>query len=139
MVPPSCQLPVAPMLQVSVIAIRPAIDHNHHNTAMYFSSTMTLTFLLSYYYSMCSSSACSLNKGEFLKSISCFLLCHCIETMRTNPSYPGIPYLAMLRENSSCLGLISERGGVRHCHDVSRNEEVGSAGVSVALLIIVNI
>jgi hypothetical protein len=45
MVPPSCQLPVAPILQVSVIAVCRAIDHDHCNSAMYF-LLMTLTFPL---------------------------------------------------------------------------------------------
>jgi hypothetical protein len=65
---------------------------------------------------MCSGSACSLAKGEFLKIRLGIFLCHCIETMRTNPIYP--------------VG--------RHCHDVFSKVEVGSVVVRVALLIIVN-
>jgi hypothetical protein len=34
MVPPSCRLPAAPILQVSAIAVRCVIDHDHRNTAM---------------------------------------------------------------------------------------------------------
>jgi hypothetical protein len=45
MVPPSRWLPAAPILQVSAIAIRCTINHNHCNTAMYFLLT-TLTFPL---------------------------------------------------------------------------------------------
>jgi hypothetical protein len=45
MVPPSHQLPAAPILQVSAIAIRRTIDHDHCNTVMYF-LLMTLTFPL---------------------------------------------------------------------------------------------
>jgi hypothetical protein len=45
MVPPSRWLPEAPILQVSAIAVRQAIDHDHHNTVMYFLLTK-LTFLL---------------------------------------------------------------------------------------------
>jgi hypothetical protein len=45
MVPPSHQLPAAQNLQVSAIAIRCAIDHNHCNIAIYFILT-TLTFPL---------------------------------------------------------------------------------------------
>jgi hypothetical protein len=86
---------------------------------------------------MCSGSACSLAKGEFLKIRLGIFLCHCIETMRTNPIYPVIPYLVMLPEISSCFSLISDRGG-RHCHDVFSKVEVGSVVVRVALLIIVN-
>ena len=35
MVPPSRRLPEAPILQVSVIAVRRTINHNHCNMAMY--------------------------------------------------------------------------------------------------------
>jgi hypothetical protein len=45
MVPPSRRLPAAPILQVSAIAVRCAINQDHHNTAMYFLLT-TLTFPL---------------------------------------------------------------------------------------------
>jgi hypothetical protein len=45
MVPPSRWLPVAPILQVSAITIRCAIDHDHRNMAAYF-FLMTLTFPL---------------------------------------------------------------------------------------------
>jgi hypothetical protein len=45
MVPPSHQLKAAQILQVSVIAVRHVIDHDHRNTAMYF-LLMTLTFPL---------------------------------------------------------------------------------------------
>ena len=78
----------------------------------------------------------SLTKGEFLKVYLVMFLCHCIETTRTNPSYPAIPYLTMSPEkNSSRFGLILDRGGRRHCHDVFSKVEVGSVVVSVALLI----
>ena len=74
---------------------------------------------------MCSSSARSLTKGKFLKVYLVMFLCRCIKTMRTNPSYPAIPYLGMSPENSSCFGLISDGGGKRHCHDVFSKLEVG--------------
>ena len=45
MVPPSRWLPMAPVSQVSAIAVRRTIDHNHRNTVMCF-LLMTLTFLL---------------------------------------------------------------------------------------------
>jgi hypothetical protein len=45
MVPPSFRLPVAPILQVSAIAVRRVINHDHCNTVMYF-FLMTLTFPL---------------------------------------------------------------------------------------------
>ncbi len=45
MVPPSRWLPEAPILQVSAIAVRRAIDHNRCNMAMYL-LMMTLTFRL---------------------------------------------------------------------------------------------
>jgi hypothetical protein len=45
MFPPSRRFPAAPILQVSVIAVRRAINHNHYITAMYFLLT-TLTFPL---------------------------------------------------------------------------------------------
>jgi hypothetical protein len=45
MVPPSHRLPEAPILQVSAIAVCPAIDHDHRNTGMNFLLT-TFTFLL---------------------------------------------------------------------------------------------
>ncbi len=54
--------------------------------------------------------------------------------MHTNPSYLGISYLAMSPENSSCFGLILDRGGGHHCHDVFRKLEVGLVVVSVVLL-----
>jgi hypothetical protein len=48
-----------------------------------------------------------------------------------------MPYLAMLPDISSCFDLILDRGGGgRHCQDVFSKVEVGSAVVSVALLII---
>ena len=84
---------------------------------------------------MCSGSARSLTKGEFLKVYLANFLCRCIETTCTNPSYPAIPYLAMSPENSSCFGLISDMGGGRHCHDVFSKVEVGSVVVSVVVLI----
>ena len=60
---------------------------------------------------MCSGSARSLTKGEFLKIYLVIFVCRCIETRRTNPIYPAIPYLLMSPENSSCFGLLSDRGG----------------------------
>ncbi len=87
---------------------------------------------------MCSGSARSLTKGEFLKIYLVLFLCRCIETTQTNPSYLVIPCLAMSPENSSCFGLISDGGGGRHWHDVFRKVDVGSVVVSVALLTIVN-
>jgi hypothetical protein len=45
MVPPRHRLPAAPILQVSAIAVRHMIDHDHRNTAIYF-LLMTLTFPL---------------------------------------------------------------------------------------------
>ncbi len=45
MVTPSHRLPAAPILQVTAIAVRCMINHNHCNTAMYFLLT-TLTFPL---------------------------------------------------------------------------------------------
>ena len=74
---------------------------------------------------MCSGSACSLTKGKFLKVYLVMFLCCCMETTRTNPSYPVIPYLGMLPENSSHFGLISDGGGKRRCHDVFSKLEVG--------------
>jgi hypothetical protein len=60
---------------------------------------------------ICSGSACSLTKGEFLKIYLVLFLCCCNETMPTNPRYLLIPYLVMSPEFSSCFGLISDRGG----------------------------
>jgi hypothetical protein len=60
---------------------------------------------------MCSGSARSLTKGKFLKVYLMMFLCRFIETLRTNPSYPAIPYLGMSSENSSRFGLISDGGG----------------------------
>ena len=99
-----------------------------------------LFFYLLNCYSMFSSSARSLTKGEFLKVYLVMFLCRCIETTCTNPSYPAIPYLAMSPENSSCFGLILDRRGRCHCHNVFSKVEVGSVVVSIALLhnIIVN-
>ena len=58
--------------------------------------------------------------------------------MCTNNSYPVIPYLAMSPENSSCFGLILDRGGGgEHCHDVFSKVEVGLVIVSIALLLII--
>ena len=45
MVPPSCRLPTAPILQMSVIAVGDTIDHNHCNTEMCF-LLLTLTCTL---------------------------------------------------------------------------------------------
>jgi hypothetical protein len=87
---------------------------------------------------MCSGSARLLTKGEFLKIYLVLFLCRCIETMRTNPSYLALPYLAMSPEYSSCFSLILDGGGGRHCHNVLRKVEVGLVVVSVALLILVN-
>ncbi len=84
---------------------------------------------------MCSGSARSLTKGEFLKVYLAIFLCHCIETTCTNPSYLAISYLAMSPEKSSCFGLISDMGGGRHCHNVISKVEVGLVVVSVAVLI----
>ncbi len=67
---------------------------------------------------MCNGSARSLTKGKFLKVILVMFLCRCIETTRTNPGYPAIPYLGMSPENSPRFSLISDGGGKRHCHDV---------------------
>ena len=87
---------------------------------------------------MCSGSARLLTKGEFLKIYLVPFLCHCIETACTNPSYPALPYLGMLPKYSSFFGLILDRGGGRHCHNVFRNVEVGLVVISIALLILVN-
>jgi hypothetical protein len=85
---------------------------------------------------MFSGSARSLTKGDFLKAYLVMFLCRCIQTTCTNPSYPVLPYLAMSPENSSCFGLVLDRGGGRHCHDVFSKVEVGLVGGSVALLLI---
>ncbi len=45
MVLPIRWLPMAPMLHVSAITVRPVINHNHRNMAMYF-LLRTLTFPL---------------------------------------------------------------------------------------------
>jgi hypothetical protein len=45
MVPPNRRLPGAPILQVSAIAVRRAIDHNHCNTAMYFFYDTNFSFI----------------------------------------------------------------------------------------------
>jgi hypothetical protein len=129
MVPPGHQLPAAPILQVSAIAVHRAIDHNP-NTAMYF-LMLTLTF-------MYSSSARLLTKGEFLKIYLVLFLCRCIETTCIKTSYLLISYLVMSPKYSSCFGLILDRGGGCHCHNVFRKVEVGLVVVSVALLILVN-
>ncbi len=96
-----------------------------------------LLFLyLFYYYSMCSGSVRSLTKGEFLKIYLVLFLCRCIETMRTNPIYPALPYFSISPKYSSCFCLILDRGGGgRHCHNVIRKVEVGSVVVSVAFLL----
>ncbi len=75
---------------------------------------------------MCSGSEPSLTKSDLLKIYLVFFLCCCIETTCTNPIYPAIPYSAMSPENSSCIGLISDRGRGRHWHDVFSKLEVGS-------------
>jgi hypothetical protein len=87
---------------------------------------------------MCSSLARSLTNGEFLKIYLVIFLRGCIKTTCTNPIYPAIPYLEMSPDNSSCFGLILDRGGGRHCHNVFSKVEVGSVVVRVLLLLIVN-
>jgi hypothetical protein len=46
MVPPGCRLPVAPILQVSAIAVRCAIDINIHNRAIQFLCEPNFSFIL---------------------------------------------------------------------------------------------
>ena len=95
MVPPSRRLPEAPILQVSAITVRCAIDPDRRNRVMYYLlTTLPFSFLFNCY-SMFSGSARSLTKGEFLKVYLVIILCRCIETTCTNPSYPRIPYLAL--------------------------------------------
>ncbi len=84
---------------------------------------------------MCSHSACLLTKVEFLKIYLVLLLCRCIEMTCTNSSYPSILYLAMPPKYSSCFGLISDRGGGRHCNDVFRKRKRLGLLLAVALLI----
>jgi hypothetical protein len=51
------------------------------------------------------------SKGEFFKLILVPFMCCCIYMTQTNPSYPGILYLPMPPQSSSCFGLVSDSGG----------------------------
>jgi hypothetical protein len=49
MVPTSCRLPAAPILEVSVIAVCRTMAHDNQNTAMYFLLTaLTLQLFIDY-------------------------------------------------------------------------------------------
>jgi hypothetical protein len=83
-------------------------------------------------YSMSSSSARLLSKGEFLKVYHMMFFCHYIEMMCTNnPSYLDVAGELIL------FWLDFGQGGGCHFHDVFSKVEVGSVVVSVALLLII--
>ncbi len=135
--PPSHWLPASSILQVGAIAVCCAIDHDHCNPGMYFFDDTIFSFIYFDIILYAAAQHACWQKVSF-KDISYAFLCRCIETMRTNPSYPVLPYLAMLPEYSSCFGLILDRGGGHHWHDVLRKVYVGWVVGSVALLILVN-
>ena len=41
----------------------------------------------------------------------CFFFGRCIESTRTDPSYPPIYFSPMPPESSSCFGMILDKGG----------------------------
>ena len=46
----------------------------------------------------------------FLSEYLCFLFVCCVESTRTDPSYPTMYFLPMPPEASSCFGMISDEG-----------------------------
>ncbi len=47
----------------------------------------------------------------FLSDYLCFLFGRCVESTRTDTSYPPIYYFPMLLKSSSCFGMILDKGG----------------------------
>ena len=47
----------------------------------------------------------------FFSEYLCFLFGRCVESTRTDPSYPTIYFLSMPPESSSCFGMVSDEGG----------------------------
>ena len=78
MISPARWLPAAPILQVSRIAVQPAIVHDLRNTAMQSFYLKPTSPLFIYYYSMCSVSLWS----DYMP----FFHCHCAKTMHSDPS-----------------------------------------------------
>jgi len=105
------RLPAASILQVSTIAVRRAIDIDHRNTAMqFFYMKRTVSFYFIDYYS--ADRRALGQKVCFFSEYLCFFLGRCIESTRTDPSYPPIYFSLVSPESSSCFGMISDEGSV---------------------------
>jgi hypothetical protein len=112
MVPPICRLLVAPILQVSAITIRLAIDHDHWDPAMWLLSmklSNALLYCLIFYVKRLSVPG---DKRRVFEMIACaFLLGRCIETTRTDPSYSPIFFLPQPPKSALYFGVILDLGG----------------------------
>jgi hypothetical protein len=87
MVPPSRRLPAAPILQVSAIAVRRAINHDHRNTKhgdVTFIDKTNCSFYFIHYNSTGSGLARLFTKGEFYKLLLLLFWRTCIKTTQTN-------------------------------------------------------
>ena len=49
-------------------------------------------------------------KGMLFSEYLCFLFVRCIESTRTDPSYPPIYFSPVPPESSSCFGMILDKG-----------------------------
>ena len=87
------RLPAASILQVSAIAVRRAIDIDHRNTAMqFFLMKRTVSFyFIDYYYRPLT--GVHWDKRYVFLVNTCAFFGRCIESMRTDPSYPTIYFL----------------------------------------------
>ena len=50
----------------------------------------------------------------FFSEYLCFLFGRCVNSMRTDPSYPPMYFLPMPPESSTCFGMILNEGGGEH-------------------------
>jgi len=104
MISPARRLPAASILQVSAIAVRRAIDIDHRNTAMQFFTWIELFFLfywLLFYRPL---------TGAPWDKNTCAFFCRCIESTRTDPSYPPIYFSLVPPVSLTCFGMISDEG-----------------------------
>ena len=111
MISPAHRLPAAPIFKVSAIAIRRAIDLDLQNEEMQLLCETNEFFILFTIILYAADRRARGQKVCFVSEYLCFLCGRCVESTRTDPSYPLIFFSPMPPMSSSCFGMISDEGG----------------------------